>query len=86
MSLYLRKMTEQHIEDSKSPTHSLLSADYYENEILDVFTRTDPGLFRWGAPGDDSRDIALGRLAVITADLLELARRADPAYGLKADG
>lgn len=65
MSLYLRRMAEQHIEDSKSPLHHLPKPDWFENQIL----------FR--AEDDD-----IGALIVIAADLLELARRADPAYGL----
>lgn len=45
--------------------------DSYEEWVLDAMT------------GMDS-DKSLGALTVICADLLEMVRRADPAYGLKA--
>jgi hypothetical protein len=69
MSLHLRKMMVQQIEDSKSPRHELMSADWYEQQTLDAMLLDDP-------------HGALGSLTVIVADLLELVRRSDPAYGL----
>lgn len=72
MSLYLRKMAEDHIEEAKGRYTWHPSIDWYENGVLDVFTEAEA-----------NTDAALGRLTVICADLLELARRADPAYGLK---
>lgn len=77
MNLHLRKMLTGQIEQSKLPgrhaQQDTLTLDYYEDEIVEAFS-------------EDSGDVALGKLTVLIADVLEIARRADPAYGLKSIG
>lgn len=73
MNLHLRKMFTGQVEQSKQPgrhtQQDTLGLDYYENEIAEAFS-------------EDSEAAALGMLTVLAADVLEIARRADPAYGL----
>lgn len=69
MRLHLRKQAAQQIELSRSQAH-FASTDYFEQEILD-------------AASEDESAVACGRLVVLSAELLEQVRRADPAYGLR---
>ena len=71
MSLHLRKMMAQQIEDSKSTYHVMPSLDFQETQLLGIMEQAS-----------EDPQAALGALCVVSADLLETARRADPAYGL----
>jgi hypothetical protein len=70
MSIATRKLAEQAIADSKL-AKDLPNPDKQEAFLLEAMSEDDPVK-------------ALGALTVIGADLLELARRTDPAYELEA--
>lgn len=68
MRLYLRKVAQAQITTSRD-TPYLPSLDWLEEQLLE-------------AASEDQAEVACGRLVVIASQLLEAARRADPAYGL----
>jgi len=68
MRLHLRKAAEAQVKMAKD-TPAFPSLDWHEQEVLE-------------AASEDQAEVGLGRMVVIVANLLEIARRSDPAYGL----
>lgn len=68
MRLHLRKAAEAQVRMAKD-TPEFPSLDWHEQQLLE-------------AASEDQAEVGLGRIVVIAANLLEAARRADPAYGL----
>jgi hypothetical protein len=68
MRLHLRKAAQAQIEMTRD-TPFLPGLDFLEEQLLD-------------AASEEQAEVGLGRMVVISTQLLEIARRADPAYGL----